>query len=46
MNFDGLEILEMQMTDSSNSYLQQLKRRAHSNGLPLCGFSTPGIRFT
>ena len=40
MNFDGLEILEMQMTDSSNSYLQQLKRRAHSNGLPLCGFST------
>jgi len=40
MNFDGLEILEMQMTDSSNSYIQQLKRRAHSNGLPLCGFST------
>ena len=33
MNFDGLEILEMQMTDSSNPYLQQLKRRAHSHGL-------------
>ena len=40
MNFDGLEILEMQMTDSSNSYIQQLKRRAHSQGLALCGFST------
>ena len=40
MNFDGLEILEMQMTDSSNSYIQQLKRRAHSHGLALCGFST------
>ena len=40
MNFDGLEILEMQMTDSSNPYLQQLKRRAHSHGLALCGFST------
>ena len=40
MNFDGLEILEMQMAESSNPYLQQLKRRAHSHGLALCGFST------
>ena len=31
MNFDGLEILEMQMAESSNPYLQQLKRRAHSH---------------
>ena len=37
MNFDGLK---MQMTDSSNSYTQTLKRRAHSHGLALCGFST------
>lgn len=38
--FDGIEILEMQMTDTSNSTLQKLKQRAFVNGLDLCGFST------
>ena len=38
--FDGVEILEMQMTDTSNSALQKLKQRAFVNGLDLCGFST------
>jgi sugar phosphate isomerase/epimerase len=38
--FDGVEILEIQMTDTSNRKLQQLKRRAFVNGLDLCGFST------
>lgn len=38
--FDGVEILEMQMTDTSNSALQRLKQRAFVNGLDLCGFST------
>lgn len=40
MGFDGVEILQVQMTDESNAYLQQLKRRAFSLGLDLCGFST------
>ncbi|GAB5442538.1 MAG: sugar phosphate isomerase/epimerase [Fuerstiella sp.] len=38
--FDGVEILEMQMTDTSNPTLQKLKQRAFVNGLDLCGFST------
>lgn len=38
--FDGVEVLEMQMTDTSNSTLQKLKQRAFVNGLDLCGFST------
>ncbi|RPI88786.1 MAG: sugar phosphate isomerase/epimerase [Planctomycetaceae bacterium] len=40
MGFDGVEILQVQMKDESNSYLQQLKRQAFSLGLDLCGFST------
>ena len=40
MGFDGVEILEKQMEQTSNEYLQQLKRRAFVNGLELCGFST------
>lgn len=40
MGFDGVEILQVQMTDDSNGHLQQLKRRAFSLGLDLCGFST------
>ena len=40
MGFDGFEVLHVQMTDESNSYLQQIKRRAFVNGLALCGFST------
>ena len=47
MNFDGLEILEMQMTDSSNSYMQQLKRQAHSHGTcPVWIFNTSGFYLT
>ncbi|MEM8486334.1 MAG: sugar phosphate isomerase/epimerase family protein [Bacteroidota bacterium] len=40
MGFDGVEILHVQMTSEDNSYLQNLKRRAFSLGLDLCGFST------
>ncbi len=38
--FDGIELLEMQMTDTSAGALQRLKQRAFVNGLDLCGFST------
>lgn len=38
--FDGVEILEMQMTKTDNATLQRLKQRAFVNGLDLCGFST------
>ena len=38
--FDGVEILEMQMTYTDNGTLQKLKQRAFVNGLDLCGFST------
>lgn len=38
--FDGVEVLEMQLTDTSNGTLQKLKQRAFVNGLDLCGFST------
>lgn len=38
--FDGIELLEMQMTDTSPGALQRLKQRAFVNGLDLCGFST------
>jgi len=40
MGFDGVEILQVQMRDESNGYLQRLKRRAYSLALDLCGFST------
>jgi sugar phosphate isomerase/epimerase len=40
IGFDGVEILHRQMAEESNSYLQNLKRRAFENGLDLCGFST------
>ncbi len=40
MGFDGVEILHVQMADESNGALQNLKRRAHSQGLALMGFST------
>ena len=40
MGFDGVEILKVQMEDESPGYLQQLKQRAFSNGLDLCGMST------
>jgi L-ribulose-5-phosphate 3-epimerase len=40
MGFDGVEILHQQMTSEDNGYLQDLKRRAFTQGLDLMGFST------
>lgn len=40
MGFDGVELLHVQMTDTSPGRLQQLKRRAFVNGLDLMGMST------
>jgi L-ribulose-5-phosphate 3-epimerase len=40
MGFDGVEILHVQMQEESNAALQNIKRRAHSLGLALMGFST------
>src|SRR5262249_47652595 len=40
MGFDGIEILHVQMQNESNAALQNIKRRAHSLGLALMGFST------
>ncbi len=40
MGFDGVEILHRQMESEEPAYLQRLKRRAFTNGLDLCGFST------
>jgi sugar phosphate isomerase/epimerase len=40
MGFDGVEILQQQLTDQSPGYLQRLKRRAFKLGLDLMGFST------
>lgn len=39
MGFDGVEILNMQMTDESNGYLQKMKQTALREGVDLCGFS-------
>jgi sugar phosphate isomerase/epimerase len=40
MGFDGVEILHQQMRSEDNGYLQELKRRAFTQGLDLMGFST------
>jgi len=40
MGFDGVEILHVQMSSESNSYLQAIKQRAFTNGLDLMGFAT------
>src|SRR6185369_13402362 len=40
MGFDGVELLHRQMQSEDKGYLQRLKRRAFTNGLDLCGFST------
>jgi L-ribulose-5-phosphate 3-epimerase len=40
IGFDGVEILHQQMRSEDNSYLQELKRRAFTQGLDLMGFST------
>jgi sugar phosphate isomerase/epimerase len=37
--FDGLDILHMQMLREDNAYLKELKRRALSAGIALCGLS-------
>lgn len=38
--FDGVELLRVQMEDTSASFLQQLKRQAFVNGLDLVSIST------
>ena len=40
MGFDGVEILQVQMLDTSPATLQKIKRRAFSLGQDLMGFST------
>ena len=40
MGFDGVELLEIQMQEKSDRYLQQLKRQAFLNGLDLVSIST------
>ncbi|MFB3132229.1 MAG: TIM barrel protein, partial [Rhodothermales bacterium] len=40
MGFNGIELLHVQMTSEEPGYLQNLKRRAFTNGLDLMGFST------
>ena len=40
MGFDGVEILHLQMEDQSRAAIGRIKRRAHSLGLALMGFST------
>jgi len=40
MGFDGLEILQRQLTNTDNGALQKLKRHAFVNGLDLMGYST------
>ena len=40
MGFDGVEILQKQMPDTSNETLQKIKRHAFLLGLDLMGFST------
>ena len=40
MGFDGVELLHVQMEDESPRAVNDIKRRAHSLGLALMGFST------
>ncbi|BCX49686.1 hypothetical protein HAHE_35940 [Haloferula helveola] len=40
MGFEGLEILQRQLTSVENSDLQKIKRHAFLNGLDLMGYST------
>ena len=40
MGFEGVEILQVQMEDTSNAALQKIKRKAFVLGLDLMGFST------
>ncbi|MGL6196161.1 MAG: sugar phosphate isomerase/epimerase family protein [Thermoguttaceae bacterium] len=40
MGFDAVEILEVQMTQKDDAYLQSLKREAFASGISLCSLST------
>ncbi len=40
MGFDGLEILQRQLTDTAPAALREIKRRAQALGMPLMGYST------
>ncbi len=40
IGFDGVEILQRQLTDTSQGALQKIKRQAFVNGLDLMGYST------
>ena len=40
MGFDAVELLEVQMHRRDNAYLQELKRKAFTAGMDLCGMST------
>ncbi len=40
MGFDGVELLQVQLTDTSPATLRKIKRQAFSLGLPLMGYST------
>ena len=40
MGFDGVELLHIQMADESPKSVNEIKKRAHSLGLALMGFST------
>lgn len=40
MGFDGVELLQVQMTDTTPAGLNRIKRRAFTLGMPLMGFST------
>lgn len=39
MGFEGLDILHMQMDDTSDAALRNIKRRALTHGIALCGLS-------
>ena len=40
LGFDGVELLQMQLPDTSPAALREIKRRAFALGLPLMGYST------
>jgi sugar phosphate isomerase/epimerase len=40
LGFDGVELLQMQLPDTTPAGLRSIKRRAFSLGLPLMGYST------
>lgn len=40
LGFDGVELLQVQLPDTSITALREIKRRAYALGLPLIGYST------